>query len=91
MSRETVRKAIALLRSEGVVVTEPARGTYVRDVPEMTIVRVESAAVVRSRMPSADERRYLGIPESVPVFVISRDGEDNEVFLADRTELHLEP
>lgn len=89
VSRETARKAVALLRGEGVVVTEHARGSYVRDVPEMTVVRVGPDAAVRSRMPSVEERRRLGIGEGVPVFVVAVDG-SAEVYPADRTELRFE-
>ena len=34
ISRGTARKAIALLRDEGLVVTVPGRGTYAADPPE---------------------------------------------------------
>lgn len=91
VSRETVRRAIGILRNEGLVVTEPGQRSYVRDViPEPAVVTIDAHTDVSSRMPSAEERVALGIPAGIPVFVVSRDGAADEVLAADRTVIRGE-
>ncbi|MEK8108626.1 winged helix-turn-helix domain-containing protein [Micromonospora sp. M12] len=52
VSRETVRRSLAVLRAEGLVVTEPSYGTRVR-VPEQR----RQVAVARGRRSSAARQR----------------------------------
>jgi hypothetical protein len=56
---------------------------------EMSAVPVGPDAVVRSRMPSAEERRRLGIDEGIPVFVVSGDNGSRELYPPNRTELRF--
>lgn len=88
VARETVRRAVAMLRSEGLIITEHARGSYVRDVPEMREVTIRPDDAVTSRMPTADERDRWGLPEGVPVLVVERAGQP-EAYPADRTLLRV--
>jgi len=89
LSRATARLALAELRKEGLIVTVPRLGSYVRGAEAAETVRVEPSALITSRMPSAAERRELGIPEGVPVLVISREGGAAEVRPADRTVIEI--
>lgn len=85
VGRDTVRDALAVLRSEGRITTVRGRGSYVRGtVADMDVVRVDSAARVTSRMPTAGERRELGMYEGVPVLIVEREGHEVEVYPADR-------
>lgn len=90
VGRDTARAALAALRAEGVVVTVPRVGTYVRGVEDVTVVRVEPGARVSARMPASDERRRLGIPEGTPVLVVAREGREDDVLPADRTVIQVE-
>ncbi|WP_343948201.1 GntR family transcriptional regulator [Nonomuraea longicatena] len=88
VARETVRRAIAILRTEGRVQTLAGRGSYVRgSADEAEIVTLEPGARISSRMPSPAERREFGVSEGVPLFVVERDGHDARIYPADRTIL----
>ncbi|MFI7642048.1 GntR family transcriptional regulator [Nonomuraea sp. NPDC049400] len=86
ISRESVRKAMAALRAEGLIVTTK-QGSRVRPKVDVAEVVVEGDTRVSSRMPTLQERRALGIPEGVPVFVLEKPGNDPQLLAADRTTL----
>lgn len=86
VGRETVRRALRVLREEGLVVTEAGYGTRVREPVEQAPVRVPRGATVTGRMPTAAERTAMGIPDGVPVLVVSYGGRE-QVHPADRTRL----
>lgn len=89
ISRESVRKAMALLRAEGLIITTK-QGSRVRPETAMALVSIARDAQVTTRMPTPRERRELGIDEGVPVFVIERAGRDPELHPGDRTRLIVE-
>ncbi|MET8985941.1 GntR family transcriptional regulator [Nonomuraea wenchangensis] len=86
LGRDAVRDALQVLRSEGAIVTVKGAGSFVRGQSAMDVVRLPEDARVTSRMPTADERRSLGVGEGVPVFVVTA-GETVKVYPADRTVL----
>jgi DNA-binding GntR family transcriptional regulator len=90
ISRDSVRKAMAVLRSEGRIVTR-LRGSYVRDRGEITTVGVVSGATIEARMPTPDERRQFGIAEGTPVLVVTVAGREPDVYPADSTVLRVKP
>ncbi len=70
VSRETVTRALALLRTEGLLDVELGRGTRVRrpsDDEGRRVVTIQRYARWTLRMPTAAERAGLGIPDGVPV------------------------
>ena len=73
-SRETARKAVAILRVEGLVVTQRARGSFVAAGAARALVEVPAGAVVTARLPTAAERAAPGAGEGVPVLVVSWPG-----------------
>ncbi|MFF3443693.1 GntR family transcriptional regulator [Streptosporangium sp. NPDC002721] len=87
ISRDSVRRAMALLRSEGLIMTT-ARGSRVRAEQERESVTIGPADRVAARMPSPQERLQLGVREGVPVLVVERAGEKPQLLAADRTEIH---
>lgn len=89
VGRETIRRTLAILRTEGLVVTEPGYGTRVVDERPRDLVGVPRGARVRSRMPTESERINLGIEPGavVPVLVVTLGGRVRGVYAADRTEL----
>lgn len=89
VGRDTARAALALLRSEGLAVTVPRLGTYVRGGHDVDVVTIDTDARVSARMPTDEERRELHISEGTPLLVIvSHDREDRHP--ADRTVIHFE-
>lgn len=89
LGRDTVREALRVLRSEGVIVTVKGSGSRVRDEGEPEVVRLQPGVRVESRMPTADERRTMGIAEGVPVFVLTSEA-GVRILPADRTLLEAE-
>lgn len=89
ISRESVRKAMAALRAEGLIVTTQ-RGSRVRPEVDVALVRIDRHTQVDTRMPTVQERRSLGVGEGIPVFVITRPGHDPELHPGDRTRLIVE-
>lgn len=84
LGRTTVRHAVAVLRSEGLVVSERGLGTRVRRAGERTVTHIPADAEISARMPTEAERRRLGLQEGVPVLVVSRPGAEDEVLPADQ-------
>jgi DNA-binding GntR family transcriptional regulator len=91
VGRETIRRTLAVLRTDGLVVTDPGVGTRVVGEQPREVVSVPRGARVLSRMPTEAERVTLGIdPGSVvPVMVVTLGGRVRGVYAADRTELSL--
>jgi DNA-binding GntR family transcriptional regulator len=88
--RNSVRSALVVLRSEGLVVSEAGRGTRVREEKDAAVVSVPPGGRITSRMPTPEERRRLAIAEGIPVLVVERGGEV-EVLPADRFAIETVP
>lgn len=86
ISRESVRKAMAALRAEGLIVTTK-QGSRVRPHVPMAKVAITGDTQINTRMPTHAERRLLGIPEGIPIFVVQRPGAEPEMLAGDRTTL----
>ncbi len=84
ISRDSVRRAIAVLRGEGLIVTE-LRGSRVREQGEAVTVSITPGAQVTARMPTEPERRQLGVAEGVPILVITEPDGEVRKLPADRT------
>ncbi len=85
VGRDSVRQALASLRSEGLVITIRGVGTSVREqATDVTVVRAGAGTRVAARVATADERLQLGLPEGTAVLVVTRKGEPDEVLRADR-------
>jgi len=70
VSRETVTRALAILRAEGLLEVELGRGTRVRrpaEAGDRSVVTIQRYARWELRMPTPAERAELDIPEGVPV------------------------
>lgn len=82
VGRPTIRRALAVLAAEGLVVIRRGYRTRVRSIPKPTPVPIPRGAVVTARMPTPEERRRWDLPAGVPVLVAG-DG----VWPADRYAL----
>ncbi|MEV4093766.1 GntR family transcriptional regulator [Streptosporangium saharense] len=85
---DTVRDALALLRTEGTIRTVRGEGSYVREQVEQTVLAVEGPALISARMPSADEKESLDMPEGVPVLVLEI-GEETRVLPAHEMKIEV--
>jgi GntR family transcriptional regulator len=85
----TVRSALALLRSERLIVTEHGVGSRVREQEERTDVTIPPGARVTIRPADADERRRFGLSENDSVVVIET-ADSAEVLPAYRVTLVAE-
>jgi GntR family transcriptional regulator len=91
VGRDTVRDALASLRSEGLVITTRGRGTFVREpATDLTVIRTGAGTRVAARVATADERLRLSLPEGTAVLVVTRPGKPDQVLPADRTVVEFE-
>lgn len=92
VDRSVVRRAVQLLRDEGLVVTRHGAGSFVAAVPQLTVAVVHPGDRVSARMPDDAERGKLGqLSPGIPVLVIVRsDGGDPEIYSAAVTVLHVQ-
>jgi GntR family transcriptional regulator len=67
VAKETARRAMRLLRSEGLVVGERGFAARVRREFERRLMKVPRGSAWIARMPTPDEVKRLGVPEGVPV------------------------
>ncbi|MFY1704046.1 GntR family transcriptional regulator [Micromonospora sp. WMMA1923] len=75
IGRDAVRRAVLLLRSEGLVNTSRGLGTRVREAPQRRQVELAAGESVITRMPTDGERRAMQLDEGVPILEVrSRDG-----------------
>src|SRR5689334_3898846 len=63
IGRDSVRDAMAVLRGEGLIVTEPRIGSRVREIHERKIVTLGPGERAWTKMPTAEERKTLKLPE----------------------------
>jgi DNA-binding GntR family transcriptional regulator len=92
VDRSVVRRAVQLLREEGVVMTRHGVGSFVATVPQLTIVTVHQGDRVSARMPDDGERVRLGqLSPGIPVLIVRRsDGGEPEVYSAALTVVHVQ-
>jgi len=84
IGRDTARDALAILRAEGLIVTEPRIGSRVKEEHERKVVKLKPGERLWVRMPTPDERRKHKIPEGVAIIIIE-SGDNEAIYLADRT------
>lgn len=84
---DTVRRALAVLRLEGLIDTVPKLGSFVRVPPKAELVTVDRGRIT-ARMPAQDERRALDIPEGIPLLIIET-GDRTELLPADRAVIEV--
>jgi GntR family transcriptional regulator len=71
MARETIRKAVGLLRTEGLVEVRQGHGTFVRQRGEQQVVKLAKGEKAGTRMPTPVERQELELAEGVPMMVVT--------------------
>lgn len=84
LGRHTIRKAVGVLRSEGLVTMVKGLGMVVRERAERQELTPPPGSAVTARMPSAQERERFGLDEGIPVIVVEDPGGDLKAYPADR-------
>jgi DNA-binding GntR family transcriptional regulator len=88
LHRTTVRKAMEILRTEGLIEIRRPKGTFVREQRPEDFVEVVRGNVVRARMPTPEERRQCDVSEGVPVLEVERAG-GRVLYAGDHTALRV--
>jgi GntR family transcriptional regulator len=87
VSLTTVRRAVAILREEGLVTSRRGAPSTVRERPARSTVVMGRGSKLTCRMPTTTERFALGIDRGVPLVEVRDKSGRVEVFLADRVEV----
>ena len=88
----TARRAVAILRSEGLVQTVHRAGSVVLGGEPVVTAEITGPARVTARMPSQRERQELRIAEGVPFLIVERarpGGTATERYLGNVTVLEI--
>jgi GntR family transcriptional regulator len=83
----SIRNALAILRAEGLLVTERGRGSRVREHRRRAVVKLPRGSRAHVRPATADERERLGLGEGEPVIVLVGDDGAEQVLPAYQVEL----
>jgi len=91
ISRETARKAYAVLDETGLTETRRAVGHLVKRVPRTEFVQAPPGSRITARPPTAQERRTFqgGLPSGVPVIVVEEPGRAPAVYEAASTVVYV--
>jgi DNA-binding FadR family transcriptional regulator len=84
LGRHTVRKAMAVLRAEGLVTFVRGTGMVARERAERQRLVPPAGAAVLTRMPSSEERDEFDLDDGVPVFAVRTPEGSEQVFPGDR-------
>jgi DNA-binding transcriptional MocR family regulator len=87
VARNTIRKAIAQLREEGILASRHGRGTFTAAVPSRRQVPLGPGDRARALMPEEGERDRRGLPPGVPLLIVSRAHGKTEYYDASRTDI----
>ena len=89
VGRNTIRRAVAELRAEGLIIVQHGWGTRVRPAPEPTEIVGEPGSLVTARMPTPEERATYGMADGVPMLVITDQDGIQDAYPADVTRLRI--
>lgn len=84
VSAVTARAAVRQLRDEGLAESVRGRGVVVRRPAEPELVFLEPGEWVSARNPTPRERKTYGVPEGVPLLVVTHRDGLQDLYPADR-------
>lgn len=85
MADQTLRRALQLLREEGLIVTRHGLGTTVQEVPEREQVKIAPGDQVYTRLALPQDADTLRVAEGVPVLVIVHPDGSEHAYDGNRT------
>ncbi|WP_432977745.1 winged helix-turn-helix domain-containing protein [Dactylosporangium sp. CA-233914] len=71
ISRDVVRQAMYVLRSEGVITTRRGHRAQIRPSPARREIHPPQNAEITARMPTGPERSRFDLPEGIPLLIIT--------------------
>jgi DNA-binding GntR family transcriptional regulator len=83
----TVRRALAVLCEEGLIVKRRGTPAIVRPQMKQRALSLQRGQSLVVRMPSRQERIELDLDQGVPVLEVRRADESRELFAADEFEV----
>jgi DNA-binding transcriptional MocR family regulator len=89
VGRDTVRRAMRVLRTEGRVDYVRGWGMVVREPRAKQEILVGPGWTIDVRMPDADEVTDYDIPEGVPAIVVAENDGPGDLYLADQYRLRI--
>jgi DNA-binding GntR family transcriptional regulator len=89
VSRETVRRALTLLRTQGLITTRAPRGSFVRGEHERRIINPPAGALITCRPATEQERRRLRLALGEPIVVVDMPDGTTEKYPADRVQFRI--
>jgi len=72
VARGTIRRALDMLREEGLLVSRHGHGTFVASVPVVRTVTLRPGDSARASLPDDDERPRRGLSPGVPLLIVTR-------------------
>jgi len=87
VSLTTIRRAVAILREEGLITSRRGAPSTVRERPARSTVVMGRGSTLTCRMPTTTERFAMGIERGIPLVEVHDKSGRVEVFLADRVEV----
>jgi DNA-binding FadR family transcriptional regulator len=87
VGRPAVRHALAVLRSEGLIVTERGKPSRVREQFPRKAIKLKRGDVATARMPGDDERRELQLDRGVPIIDVKHTDGTVDRYGADEYEI----
>ncbi|MGC5030185.1 GntR family transcriptional regulator [Micromonospora sp. DT229] len=87
LGRVAVRKAISVLRSEGLVTSSRGQPTRVRPRPKQRLVEILPGSTISARTPNSNERRQMDTAEGVPILEVRSPDGTVQTFPADEVAL----
>ncbi|GAA0493667.1 hypothetical protein Ade02nite_21320 [Paractinoplanes deccanensis] len=87
IGRQTVSRAVKLLRAEGLLEHRRGLGVFVREPAEVSEIKPPPGSTAVVRMPTPAERSEHEIPEGQPVVVVVQPDGHTTVYPADRCRL----
>ncbi len=89
VARETAKRAHNVLRAEALIVAVRGHSWIVRETPAMHDPTPPAGSTVTARAATLEERTELGLPDGVPLLVVTSPDGTVSVYPADRWRLRV--
>ena len=87
VARGTIRRALDMLREEGLLVSRHGHGTFVASVPVVRAITLWPGDSAHAILPGDAERERRSLPPGVPLLIVTRADGAIEYYDASLTEV----